>query len=102
MEIDLKNDFGSLTDFARNTREQTEDLIRSGRPKVLTQNGAAALVVLSVDAFEELSAQAYEREMDMRLKKTLDDLTVGGNTSSAEDTHARIRKRAKLRRSKQS
>ena len=77
MKIDLKNGIGSLTDFARNTREQTDELIRTGRPKVLTQNGSAALLVLSVDAFEELSSQAYKRQMDMRLKESLDRLVAG-------------------------
>ena len=102
MKIDLKSGIGSLTDFARNTREQTDELIRTGRPKVLTQNGDAALVVLSVDAFEELSSLAYEREMDLRLKKTLDDLAAGEKTSSAKSALSRIRKRAKARRAKKS
>ena len=102
MKIDLKNGIGSLTEFARNTRAQTEELIRTGQPKVLTQNGDAALVVLSVDAFEELSSLAYEREMDLRLKKTLDQLAKGAATSPAHETIARIKKRAKSRRLRKS
>ena len=39
MQMDLKHDVVSLTDFARNTRQHAEDLALGGRARILTQNG---------------------------------------------------------------
>ena len=53
--IALKEDIVSLTDFARNTKQHAQELSDSGRPRILTQNGKAAAVVLSPEAFEKIS-----------------------------------------------
>lgn len=91
MDIDLKNGVGSLTDFARNTRERAKEVIASGKPRVLTQNGEASLVVLSVEAFETLSRQAYEQEMDLRLREALKEFAAGNRGAPASEAFKRIR-----------
>ena len=93
MKIDLKNGVGSLTDFARNTRERAAAVIESGKPRVLTQNGEASLVVLSVEAFEDLSRQAYEHEMALRLRDALREYDAGGVGTPADKAFKRIRNR---------
>jgi PHD/YefM family antitoxin component YafN of YafNO toxin-antitoxin module len=99
MDIDLKNGVGSLTDFARNTRERAQAVIAGGKPRILTQNGEAFLVVLSVEAFEELSRQAYEHEMDLRLRDALNEYAEGDVGTPAKKALKRIRNRtASLRK----
>ncbi len=95
MKIDLKKDIGSLTDFARNTRAQVEELKKTNQPKILTQNGEAAAVVLSVDAYEELVQLAYEREMDMRLSAALDAYVKGDRGKDSSEVFAKIHTRKK-------
>lgn len=95
MTIDLKNGIGSLTDFARNTRAQVEELKRTNQPKVLTQNGGAAAVILSVDAYEELVQLAYEREMDMRLSSALDAYAKGDRGKDSAEVFNSFRSRQK-------
>jgi PHD/YefM family antitoxin component YafN of YafNO toxin-antitoxin module len=48
-KIILSKDVMSVTDFARGTKELLADLSRHQRPRVLTQNGKAAAVVMSVE-----------------------------------------------------
>ncbi len=47
-------DIGSLTDFARNTKEHLKRLRRTGRPELLTVNGKAEVVVQSAFAYQRL------------------------------------------------
>ena len=101
MEIDLKHGIGSLTDFARNTRERAEEVIASGKPRILTQNGQASLVVLSIEAFEELSRQAYEHQMDLRLRDALKDYAAGQRGMPAPEAFKRIRTQSKSLRGRE-
>ena len=93
MKIDLENGIGSLTEFARNTRAQVNELQQTNQPRVLTQNGEAAAVVLSVSAYEELAQLAYEREMDIRLAAALNDYADGDRGTDAETVFERFRSR---------
>ena len=92
MKLDLVNGIGSLTDFARNTRAQVEELQKTKQPRVLTQNGKAAAVVLSVEAYEEMAQLAYEREMDIRLSKALDAYALGERGKDSDQVFERFRK----------
>lgn len=85
----------SLTDFARNTKQHTEEMARGGRARILTQNGKASVVVLSLDAFEKLSHDAEEYRMDLRLRDALVDYAVGDRGAEAKTVIGRLRKRAK-------
>ena len=93
VKIDLEKGIGSLTEFARNTRAQVDELKETNQPRVLTQNGEAAAVVLSVRAYEELTQLAYEREMDMRLAAALDDYAAGERGTDAEEVFDRFQNR---------
>lgn len=100
MQVDLKDGIVSLTDFARNTREHTAELVESKQPRVLTQNGKAALVVLSAEAYEELAHDAEEHRLDMRLREALAKYDAGDRGKPAAKAYAAIQKRAAKRRSK--
>ncbi len=98
MRIDLKEDVVSLTDFARNTRQHAEELARGGRARILTQNGKAAVVVLSLDAFEKLSGEAEEHRMDVRLRAAVENYAKGNRGGEMKTVMGRLRKRAEKRR----
>jgi len=72
MNMVLAKDILSLTDFARQTRKHTAELKKHNRPRVLTHNGKATAVVLSVAAYEELMHAAEEHRLDVELKAALE------------------------------
>ncbi|GAA5127034.1 type II toxin-antitoxin system Phd/YefM family antitoxin [Luteolibacter yonseiensis] len=98
MRIDLKEDVISLTDFARNTKEHAKALAHGGRARILTQNGKAAVVVLSLEAFEKMSHDAEEYQMDLRLRAALENYAKGDRGTPLNEALDRLRKRAENRR----
>lgn len=98
MRIELKEDVVSLTDFARNTKQHAKELALGGRARILTQNGKAAAVVLSLDAFEKMAREAEEYRMDLRLRAALESFAAGNPGVPAEKVMGRIRKRTQQRR----
>lgn len=98
MRIDLQEDVVSLTDFARNTKQHAKELAQGGRARILTQNGKAAVVVLSLDAFEKMANDAEEYRMDVRLRAALESYASGEKGASVKSVMGKIRKRADLRR----
>jgi PHD/YefM family antitoxin component YafN of YafNO toxin-antitoxin module len=102
MRIDLKNDVVSMTDFARNTKQHAEELAKGGRARVLTQNGKASVVVLSLNAFEQLAHDAEEYHLDQRLRAAVESYAKGDRGTESGKVMERLRKRATKRRSAQS
>ncbi|RYD41516.1 MAG: type II toxin-antitoxin system Phd/YefM family antitoxin [Verrucomicrobiaceae bacterium] len=98
MRIDLRNDVVSLTDFARNTKQHAEELAQRGTARVLTQNGKAAMVVLSLDAFEQMAHDAEEYRMDQRLRAAVESYAKGDRGTEVGTVMKRLRKRAEKRR----
>lgn len=98
MKINLKDDVVSVTEFARNTRDHTEQIQKSGGHRILTQNGKAALVVLSVDAYEELAHAAEEHRLDLRLRQALADYAAGDRGKPADEMFKSVRRNATRRR----
>lgn len=99
MRMDLKQDVVSLTDFARNTKQHAEELALGGRARILTQNGKASVVVLSLDAFEKMAQDAEEYRMDLRLREAVESYAKGDQGTQAKSVMGRLRKRAEKRRS---
>ena len=100
MKWKLNEDIVSLTDFARNTKQHTEELARGGRARILTKNGKASVVVLSLEAFEEISRDAEEYRMDLRLRQAVEEYAMGNRVTAAKQVMGRLRKRAQKRRAK--
>lgn len=95
----LEQDIISLTDFARKTKEHTADLKKQGRPRILTHNGKATAVVMSVAVYEELKHDAEERRLDLRLRAAVDEYARGNRGTPAAKAFTSIRSRATKRRS---
>jgi PHD/YefM family antitoxin component YafN of YafNO toxin-antitoxin module len=100
MDLILEKDVVSLTDFARQTRKHTAELKKTKRPRVLTHNGKAAAVVMSVAAFDEMAEAAHEHQMDLRLKAALEVYVAGDRGTPGAEAFAQIRERAAKRRTK--
>ncbi len=98
MNLILDQDIVSLTDFARRTREHTAELKKHGRPRVLTHNGKAAAVVLSVAAYEELAHDAEQQRADMELKAAIEAYAKGERGTPGPLAFEQIRARAAKRR----
>lgn len=77
MKMILTEDIVSVTDFARGTKEHLAELTAHQRPRVLTQNGKAAAVVMTVEAFESMAHLAEERQFDLELQSALKSYAAG-------------------------
>ncbi len=97
MKLVLSEDIVSMTEFARATKERLQVLQESQRPCVLTHNGKAAAVVLSVEAFEQMAGDAEEHRMDQRLRAALAAYDQGETGTEGGKAFARIRSRAARR-----
>jgi len=100
MDFVLKEDVVSLTDFARNTKQHTQELAECGRPRILTQNGKAAAVVLSPEAFEKMAHDAQEYLLDMRLRESIQDYMNGERGEPVAIVMERIKGRTRARAGK--
>lgn len=69
--IDVR-DIYSLTDFQRNTRRHIKRLRRTGRPVVLTVNGAAELVVQDAEAYQRRAADVDAVGSQTKMRINLD------------------------------
>ena len=98
MRIVLKEDVVSLTDFARNTKQHAKELALGGRARILTQNGKASVVVLSLDAFEKMAQDAEDYRLDLRLRAALEGYTTGDRGASVQTVMSRLREQAQQRR----
>jgi PHD/YefM family antitoxin component YafN of YafNO toxin-antitoxin module len=99
MNLSLSEDIVSVTDFARGTKKHLAQMNRLRRPRVLTQNGRAAAVVMPVKAFEEMSRELEEHRLDLELQKTLEAYARGERGTPGPQAMEELRKRAFKRRS---
>lgn len=91
MKMVLEKDIVSLTDFARQTRKHTAELKKHNRPRVLTHNGKATAVVMSVAAYEELMHAAEEYRLDMELKAAVESYARGKRGTPGPQAFKEIR-----------
>ena len=98
MNMLMAKDIVSVTDFARGTKEHLAEMDLTHRPRVLTQNGKAAAVVMPVDMYDQMAQDAYERRMDMELKATLEAYLRGDRGTPGSEAMEEIRQRTLQRR----
>lgn len=82
--IDL-TDIQSLSEFQRRTKEHLKTMQRTGRPKVLTVNGRAALVVQDAKAYQKLLDLVEQAETMLTLRRRLDATRSGTSGRPLED-----------------
>jgi prevent-host-death family protein len=83
LKIDLRNTV-SLTDFRKRPSELLDEAATTNSPVVITVNGSAKAVALSVDLFHELVDLAEETLSLRSLRKGLDQVEEG-DTIEAEE-----------------
>ena len=93
MNMILSEDIVSVTDFARGTKEHLAELAKHHRPRVLTQNGKAAAVVLSVETYEAMAYQAEEHRLDRELKAALEAYARGNRGRPLDEALGDLRRR---------
>lgn len=91
--IDL-TDIQSLSEFQRRTKEQLKAMQRTGRPKVLTVNGRAALVVQDAKAYQKLLDLVDQAETVLTLRRRLDSARTGTTGRPLEDAIESLGRRA--------
>ena len=98
MEIHV-NDIRSLSEFQRNAKTHLEEMKRSGRPRLLTVNGKAELVVQDARTYQKLLAELDELRTLLLLRKRLGDVAAGVKGRSLDAVLAEVgRQRVKVRR----
>jgi len=74
--LSIIEDFKSISDLKKKTREIFEQIHRTGRPVIITVNGKPDAVLLDVSVFERklrvlnLGALLAEAEVDVKKKRT--------------------------------
>lgn len=92
------DDIHSLTDFKRRTNDHIKKLARSGRPRVLTINGRARLVVQDAAAYQKLLDAVDEAEAIAGIQRGLDAVKEGRVMPLREAIES-LKIRSRLRRS---
>ncbi len=96
--IDLKQ-IRSVTDFVKNAKAHVARLKRSGKPEVLTVNGAAAVVVQSAGSYQKLLDRLERAEAIAGIQRGLDALEKG-NHRSHDAADAKTRRKHKIPRTR--
>ena len=53
-KVDFENDIKPLSDFRANAASYVQNIKRTKRPMVITQNGRSSAIVMDVDEYESL------------------------------------------------
>lgn len=87
---DLRNQSNSLADFKQDTPRFLRQLKETGRPVVLTVDGATDLVVQDAVSYQKLVDLAERAERMDALRASIADMQAG-RVSPAEDMLAEMR-----------
>ncbi len=80
------NEIHSLSDFQRHAKEHLKEMKRSGKPRVLTVNGKAELVVQDARSYQKILDVLEEANVVDILRRRLASLDDGtAKTRSFED-----------------
>lgn len=88
-------DIHSLSEFQRNAKAQLRQMKRSGRPKVLTVNGKAEIVVQDAKSYQKLLAALDRSEASEGIKHELASRKQGKGRP-ANEVRERIRKKYEI------
>ena len=90
-------DVRSLTDFKRNTVAQLKELKKTGRPRLLTTNGRAQVVVQDAAAYQRLLDELDAAKAVVGIQRGRDDMAAG-RTMSSDEAFDSIRRKKRMRR----
>lgn len=85
-------DVRSLTDFKRNTLEQIRELKKSGRPRLLTNNGRAQVVVQDASAYQKLLDELDKAQAVAGIRRGLESFARGEGRPAREALSEALRR----------
>jgi prevent-host-death family protein len=91
-------DICSLSEFQRNAKEHIERLKETGRPQVLTVNGAAAVVVQDAQSYQKMLDATERAQVIEGIRRGLDQASKG-KTKPARKALDAIREKHAIPRS---
>jgi hypothetical protein len=91
MQMLRPEDVRSLTDFKRNTLVHLKELKKSGRPRLLTTNGRALVVVQDAAAYQELLDALDKAEAIAGIQRGLESFERGEGRPARESLEAALR-----------
>ena len=92
------DDIYSLTDFQRNVKAHLRAIKKTGRPRVLTVNGKAELIVQDARAYQKLLDLLDQAEAVEGIRRGLASMKLGSGRT-ADEVFDAIRKKHKIPRS---
>ena len=78
----------SFTDLRRNLRSHLDRVRGSNAPLFVTNNGETDAVLLSRDAFAELSALAHQADITRKIRQSKADFAAGRSVAHPEGLNA--------------
>ena len=88
-------DIQSLTDFQRRAKSEIRRMKRTGRPKILTVNGRAELVVQDAKSYQRLLNLLEQAEAAVGVQEGLESMKKGQG-QSARQVLDRIRRKHRI------
>ena len=82
--INLSQDIKSLSDFRANAASYVQNIKRTRRPMVITQNGRSSAVVIDVDEYESL-LEKIELLQDVQIARQQLEQGLGIDHKSAKE-----------------
>ena len=92
------DDIYSLTDFQRNAKSHLRAIKKTGRPRVLTVNGKAELIVQDAKSYQKLLELIDRAEAIEGIRRGLESMKRGAGRPAAEVFEV-MRKKHKIPRS---
>ncbi len=90
-------DISSLTDFQRNAKKHLKEMKKTGRPRVLTVNGKAEVVIQDRKTYQKMLATIERMEVFDGIRKGLEQVSEG-KAIPIEEFDAMMRKKYKFLR----
>jgi prevent-host-death family protein len=90
--MQLSQNIKPISYLKANAAKLAEELKANGAPYLITQNGEAAMVVLSVQEYEQTQETMAMLKMLTQSKKDIEE----GNILSVDDAFSKLRKRRGL------
>jgi len=77
MQANRSEDLVPISDMGEGSRH-VRDVLRTGRPKVVTEDGVGVAVIVGVEAFEALRAESAARGLLEDLRTAIAEADAGG------------------------
>jgi PHD/YefM family antitoxin component YafN of YafNO toxin-antitoxin module len=85
MNMVLEADELSMLEFTQDTHGYSNRARQDGRARILTSEGSPEVVILSINAYEQMAREAYEHRKNQELKIAIEEHLRGGPGTPAQE-----------------